>query len=107
MLAPPSTLIELAALIEGRTAVRQCGHWAPAHGGGRGHAQYRPVRCATRREDCGPYGSPHVALQVEYQAGSHKERRRAYNRAMRLITVDMVCSQCDAMLGSQGVEGAR
>ena len=104
--APPSTLIELAALIEGGRLFISADtgplHMAVAVG-----TPSIGLYGATRREDCGPYGSPHVALQVEYQSGSHKERRRADNRAMRLITVDMVCAQCDAMLGPQGVEGVR
>jgi len=37
-------------------------------------------------------------LQIEYQGGSHRQRRQADNRAMRLISADMVCRQCDAML---------
>ena len=106
ILAPPSTLIELAALIEGGRLFVSADtgplHMAVAVG-----TPSIGLYGATRREDCGPYGSPHVALQVEYQGGSHKERRRADNRAMRLITVDMVCAQCDAMLGPQGVEGVR
>jgi hypothetical protein len=46
----------------------------------------------------GAYGPPHVTIHAEYQAGSHKAWRRADNRAMRPITVEMVCSQCDAPL---------
>jgi heptosyltransferase I len=105
-LAPPSTLIELAALIAGGRLFISADtgplHMAVAVG-----TPSIGLYGATRYEDSGPYGSPHVALQVEYQGGSHKERRRADNRAMRLITVDMVCTQCDAMLGPQGVEGVR
>jgi heptosyltransferase I len=106
VLAPPSTLIELAALIEGGRLFVSADtgplHMAVAVG-----TPSIGLYGATRREDCGPYGSPHVALQVEYQGGSHKERRRADNRAMRLITVEMVCAECDAMLESPSVEDDR
>jgi heptosyltransferase I len=106
VLAPPSTLIELAALIEGGRLFVSADtgplHMAVAVG-----TPSIGLYGATRREDCGTYGSPHVALQVEYQGGSHKERRRADNRAMRLITAEMVCAECDAMLESPSVEDDR
>jgi ADP-heptose:LPS heptosyltransferase len=53
---------------------------------------------ATPAEVNGAYGPPHMTIQVEYQSGSHKVRRRADNRAMRLITVDLVCRHCDELL---------
>lgn len=106
VLAPASALIELAALIEGGRLFLSADtgplHMAVAVG-----TPSIGLFGTTRPEDSGPYGPPHVALQVEYQGGSHKERRRADNRAMRLITVDMVCRQCDAMLESRGSEVVR
>jgi heptosyltransferase-1 len=48
----------------------------------------------TRPADCGPYGEPHIALQAWYQAGSHRQRRRAPNDALRAITVDDVVAAC-------------
>jgi heptosyltransferase I len=53
---------------------------------------------ATRPADCGPFGEQHIALQVAYQAGSRKERRRATNSAMRLIGVPHVVKACDQVL---------
>jgi len=106
VLAPPSSLIELGALIQGGRLFLSADtgplHMAVAVG-----TPSIGLFGTTRPEDSGPYGSPHVALQVEYQGGSHKERRRADNRAMRLITVDMVCRQCDALLESRGSEVVR
>lgn len=97
VLAPPSTLIELAALIEGGSLFLSADtgplHMAVAVG-----TPSIGLYGATRHEDCGPYGSPHVALQVQYQGGSHRERRNADNSAMRMITVDMVCERCDDLL---------
>ena len=106
VLAPPSSLLELGALIEGGRLFLSADtgplHMAVAVG-----TPSIGLCGTTRPEDSGPYGSPHVALQVEYHGGSHKERRRADNRAMRLITVDIVCRQCDALLESLGSEGVR
>jgi ADP-heptose:LPS heptosyltransferase len=97
VLAPPLTLLELAALIEGGrlmiTADTGPLHLAVAVG-----TPSVALHGTTRPQDSGPYGPPHVAIQVEYHPGSHKERRAADNRAMRLITVEMVCTQCDAVL---------
>jgi len=101
ILAPPTTLIELAALIEGGRLFLSADtgplHMAVAVG-----TPSIGLFGTTRPEDSGPYGSPHVALQVEYHGGSHRQRRQADNRAMRLISVDMVCRQCDAMLSPSG-----
>lgn len=97
VLAPPSTLIELAALIEGGCLFISADtgplHMAVAVG-----TPSIGLCGTTRAEVSGPYGPPHVAIQVQYQDGSHKQRRRADNSAMRMITVDMVCWRCDALL---------
>ena len=53
---------------------------------------------ATRPADCGPYGSPHVGIQVRYESGSRNERRKADNSAMREISVQRVCRECDQVL---------
>lgn len=98
VLAPYTTLLELAALIEGGrllvTADTGPMHMAVAVG-----TPCIGLHGTTRPADSGPYGAPHVALQVEHQGGSHRAHRRADNRTMRLITVEMVCQQCDALLG--------
>jgi ADP-heptose:LPS heptosyltransferase len=106
VLAPPSTLIELAALIEGGRLFISA-DTGPLHMAVAAGTPSIGLYGATQIEVCGPYGPPHVGLQVEYQAGSHKQRRRAGNSAMRMITVEMVCEQCDAMLGRAGGNGRR
>jgi len=97
ILAPRTTLFELAALIDGArqflTSDTGPMHMAVALG-----TPCISLHGTTRAEVSGVYGPPHAAIQVEYQAGSHRARRRADNRAMRLITVDMVCEQCDSLL---------
>ena len=53
---------------------------------------------ATRPADCGPYGSPHIGIQERYESGSRNARRKADNSAMREISVERVCSECDHVL---------
>ncbi len=106
VLAPPSTLIELAALIEGGCLFLSADtgplHMAVAVG-----TPSIGLCGTTRAEVSGPYGPPHQAIQVQYQAGSHRERRNAGNAAMRMITVEMVCQRCDALLRRAGSEERR
>ncbi len=46
----------------------------------------------------GPYGAPHVGIQVRYESGSRNDRRKADNSAMREISVERVCYECDLVL---------
>lgn len=96
-LAPPSSLIELAALIRGGSLFVSSDtgplHMAVAVGTP-SIGLYGP----TRPQDCGPYGAPNIAIQVRYQDGSRKERRGADNECMKLITPEMVFAKCDRLL---------
>jgi lipopolysaccharide heptosyltransferase I len=104
-LAPATDLVELAALIEnGRLFVSA--DTGPLHMAVAVGTPSIGLYGATRPADCGPYGPPHVALQIEYEAGSHKQRRHADNRCMRLISADMVCQECDRLLASVAKRGA-
>jgi ADP-heptose:LPS heptosyltransferase len=105
-LAPPSTLIELAALIEGGCLMVSA-DTGPLHTAVAVGTPTIGLYGATRVAESGPYGSPHVALQMQYQAGSHKQRRRADNSAMRMITVEMVCQQCDEILAQTAARERR
>jgi heptosyltransferase I len=97
ILAPQTSLLELAALIEGGRLFLSADtgplHMAVAVG-----TPSIGLFGTTRPEESGPYGPPHVALQIEYQGGSHRQRRHAENLALRQISVEMVCRQCDALL---------
>jgi len=105
LLAPPTTLNELASLL--RAARLFVGsdtgplHLAAAVG----------TRCValfgpTPVWQCGPYGPGHVAIQQIYHEASSRERRNADNAAMRAIQVGAVCDGCDQILGSQSTERA-
>jgi ADP-heptose:LPS heptosyltransferase len=96
-ISPPSNLIELAALIQ-ESRLFVSADTGPLHMAVAVGTPSIGLYGATRPEECGPYGPPHVAVQMAYESGSHKQRRGADNAAMRQITVDMVCQQCDALL---------
>lgn len=97
LMAPRTSLCELADLL-GRASLFVGSDTGPLH-----IAAAKGTRCValhgtTRREQSGPYGPRHTALQEYYQAGSSRERRRAGNDAMLAITVEQVCAACDQML---------
>ncbi len=100
-LAPPTSLLELAAVLERANLVVSADsgplHLAAAVG----------TRCvglfgSTRRELCGPYGPGHVAIQAAYDGSATRKRRGADNWAMQSITVPMVLAACAEILGRDG-----
>lgn len=52
---------------------------------------------ATRAENSGAYGWPHVSVQACYEDGGRKKRRSADNSAMLEISAAMVCDACDRL----------
>jgi lipopolysaccharide heptosyltransferase I len=103
ILAPPTSLLELAALIQ-PAALFVGSDTGPLH-----LAAALGVPCvamygATRYEVCGPYGNGHVPLQAAYHAGGARERRSAENTAMQAITAEDVCAACDKIL-ARGRDG--
>jgi heptosyltransferase-1 len=97
VLAPPSSLMELAALIRGGS-IFISSDTGPLHMAVAVGTPSIGLYGATRPADCGPYGLPHTAIQVRHHAGSRKERRHADNHCMRLITSEMVCARADELL---------
>jgi ADP-heptose:LPS heptosyltransferase len=59
----------------------------------------------TRKEQCGPFGTGHVAIQEVYLRGSSRQRRRADNATMKAISVEKVCGGCDELLSAQAATG--
>ncbi len=97
LLAPPTTLVELSALLRRAKMFVGCDtgpmHLAVAIG----------TRCVvlhgtTRPEISGPYGPDHITIQAYYQSGTSRQRRRASNDAMRAIQVEQVCAACDRLV---------
>jgi heptosyltransferase-1 len=96
-LAPPTSLLELAALIQ-RARVFVSADTGPLHMAVAVGTPSIGLYGATRVEDCGPFGDPHLGLQVTYQEGSCRERRSAANDAMRMISVQMACQAIDTVM---------
>jgi ADP-heptose:LPS heptosyltransferase len=104
LMAPRTSLPELAALL--RSARVYIGsetgpmHLASAVGTAC-IGLYGPTRVGTR----GAYGRSHRAVQVRYQCGSYRQRRRAGDDAMRAIEPQMVCEECDRLLSASRPSG--
>ncbi len=61
---------------------------------------------STRLADCGPYGEPHVGIQVRYHGGSRRTRRLADNSAMLEISTERVCHECDQLIDRGSLKAA-
>ncbi len=102
LLAPPTTLLELASLL--RIARLYVGSdTGPMHIAVAAGTDSVVLHGTTRPEISGPYGPQHIAIQEYYQAGTSRERRSAGNEAMRAIQVESVCEACDRILERQAV----
>jgi lipopolysaccharide heptosyltransferase I len=102
-LAPPTTLMELAALLE-QASLFVGSDTGPLHLAAAVGARCVSLHGTTRKEQSGPYGHGHVALQEVYVDGGCRQRRAADNAAMKAIHVDQVCSACDAALAAAGAD---
>lgn len=100
VLAPPSSLVELIAILRmGRVFVSA--DTGPLHMSVALGTPSIGLYGATHIEACGPYGSPHIGIQERFHGGSRRRRRRASNSAMRMISVSQVCDACDRLLSNQ------
>ncbi|MEL7263646.1 MAG: glycosyltransferase family 9 protein [Planctomycetota bacterium] len=99
LIAPDTDLHHLAALIE-TADLFISGDTGPMHMSVAVGTPTIGMYGATRPGDCGPYGSPHIALQNAYESGSRRHRRNADNSAMRSIQVDDVVSAAEKILHS-------
>jgi heptosyltransferase-1 len=94
VLAPPTDLHELAAVIE-RGQLFISSDTGPLHLAVAVGTPSISLHGVTRPEDSGPFGDGHIAIQAQYDAGTRRQRRSADNRAMLQITPEMVCLACD------------
>jgi ADP-heptose:LPS heptosyltransferase len=97
-LAPPTSLLELAAILN-RARLFVGSDTGPLH-----LAAAVGTRCvalfgASRGEACGPFGNGHITLQAALDESAGRKRPGADNWAMREITSDAVCAACDEVLG--------
>ena len=96
-LAPPTSMTQLGALCR-RAAMLVGSDTGPLHLAVAVDTPTISLHGPSRAEWCGAYGPHNLRLQVRYEAGSAKERRRANDSAMRAITVDIVAAACDKLL---------
>jgi ADP-heptose:LPS heptosyltransferase len=96
-LAPPTTMLQLAALCR-RAALFLGSDTGPMHLAVAVGTPTISMHGPSRAEWCGAYGPNNIRLQVRYEAGSSLERRRATDSAMRAITVQMAAQACDQLL---------
>jgi heptosyltransferase I len=97
LLAPPTTMLELASLCR-RAALFVGSDTGPMHLAVAVGTPTISMHGPSRADWCGAYGPQNIRMQIRYEAGSSLERRRADDSAMRAINVEMVEHACDKML---------
>jgi ADP-heptose:LPS heptosyltransferase len=96
-LAPPTTMLQLAALCR-RAALFVGSDTGPMHLAVAVGTPTVSMHGPSRGDWCGAYGPQNIRLQIRYEDGSSLERRRADDAAMRAITVEMAAHACDHVL---------
>jgi ADP-heptose:LPS heptosyltransferase len=107
VLAPPTTLLELAAILrQARLFVGS--DTGPLHMAAAVGTPCVALFGASRAEACGPHGSGNIVLQQALDESPGRKRAGADNWAMREITTAQVNSACDRVLssGAQRVQAA-
>jgi heptosyltransferase I len=97
-LAPPTSVLELAALSR-RAALFVGSDTGPMHLSVAVGTPTISLHGPSVAEWCGAYGSSNRRLQARYEDGSANYRRQASDAAMRAISVDMVATACDELVG--------
>lgn len=97
VLAPPTTLPELAAVLR-RARMFVGSDTGPLHIAAAVGTPCVGLFGTTRPQDCGAYGTQHVHIQKRFQDGTSRERRRVSNDAMLEIDVDRVVAGCEQLL---------
>jgi heptosyltransferase-1 len=96
-LAPPTTMLQLAALCR-RAALFVGSDTGPMHLAVAVGTPTISMHGPSRADWCGAYGRQNIRLQIRYEDGSSLERRRANDGAMRAITIEMAAHACDHLL---------
>jgi heptosyltransferase I len=105
VLAPETSLLELAGLLR-RARLFLGSDTGPLHLAVAVGTPCIGLYGPTRAEHSGPYGSPHVVMQVRGRQVPRR-RRRLDDSAMRRIMVERVCEACDQLLSRRLHEGTR
>ncbi|HEX4143871.1 MAG TPA: glycosyltransferase family 9 protein [Pirellulales bacterium] len=96
-LAPPTSLVELAALAR-RAQLMVSSDTGPLHLAAAVGTPCVGLFGPMPGERNGPYGRQHVTIQVAGLTGSSRQRRRAGNETMLVIDVARVTAACDTIL---------
>ena len=97
ILAPPTTLKELAALST-LGSLFVSADSGPLHLAAAVGSPVVGLYGTTRPDASGAYGPAARNVQAYYHSGTARQRRAADNQAMRAITVEMVTEACEALL---------
>jgi ADP-heptose:LPS heptosyltransferase len=97
LLAPPTSLPELASLMR-RATICVGSDTGPLHLAAAVDTPCVGLYGPTRPSVCGPYGKRHINVQAYLQQGSGRERRGSRNDAMLAIESKLVQSACDQLL---------
>lgn len=97
ILAPPTTLVELAAVLK-RAHLFVGSDTGPLHLAAAVGTPCVALFGASSGLDCGPLGPSHMVLQRAHDRSPGRKRPGADNWAMRQISVAEVCAACDGLL---------
>ncbi len=100
VLAPPTTLPELAAVLR-RARMFVGSDTGPIHIAAAVGTPCVGLFGTTRPENSGAYGAQHIHVQKRFQDGTSRQRRRANNEAMMEIDVDSVVEACEKLLSRE------
>jgi lipopolysaccharide heptosyltransferase I len=105
LLAPPTSLLELAALLQ-HARLFVGSDTGPLHIAAALNTPCVALFGASSAAICGPNGHSHISLQKAFDESSGRRRRGADNWAMRQITVEAAASACACLLSRQNSRNA-
>ncbi len=105
ILAPPTSLLELAALLQ-RARLFIGSDTGPLHLAAALGTPCVALFGASSAVACGPYGHNHISLQKAFDESAGRRRHGADNWAMRQITVETVVSASACLLQRQNARNA-
>jgi ADP-heptose:LPS heptosyltransferase len=97
VLAPATSLLELAALLK-RATLFVGSDTGPLHLAAAVGTPCVALFGASSAAACGPYGAGHICLQEAMDTSPGRKRHEADNWAMRRITVEAVVAACERLL---------
>jgi lipopolysaccharide heptosyltransferase I len=97
MLCPPTSLIELAAILK-RAKLMVAGDTGPLHLAAAVGTPCVGIFGSTRREICAPYGPSNFALQAAYDGSAGRKLPGADNWAVRRVSSGAVVAACCELL---------